>query len=55
MFSANGAAFIASLGQAPQDVWTKKTPALKARLIELHFQRFLTDMTQFLGRCPRLT
>jgi hypothetical protein len=28
--SANGAEFIASLGQAPQDPWNKKTSALKA-------------------------
>jgi hypothetical protein len=37
--SANGAEFIASLGQAPQDPWNKKTSALKARLIESRLQR----------------
>ena len=37
--SANGAEFIASLGQAPQDPWNKKTSALKARLIGSHLQR----------------
>jgi NADH-quinone oxidoreductase subunit M len=37
--SANGAEFIASVGQAPQDPWNKKTSALKARLIESHLQR----------------
>ena len=36
--SANGAEFIASLGQAPQDPWNKKTSALKARLIESRLQ-----------------
>jgi hypothetical protein len=37
--SANGAEFITSLGQAPQDPWNKKTSALKARLIESRLQR----------------
>ena len=37
--SANGAEFIASLGQAPQDPWNQKTSALKARLIESRLQR----------------
>ena len=37
--SANGAEFIASVGQAPQDPWNKKTSALKARLIESRLQR----------------
>ena len=37
--SANGADFIASLGQAPQDPRDKKTSALKARLIESRLQR----------------
>jgi NADH:ubiquinone oxidoreductase subunit 5 (subunit L)/multisubunit Na+/H+ antiporter MnhA subunit len=37
--SANGAEFIASLGQAPQDPWNRKTSALKARLIESRLQR----------------
>ena len=37
--SANGAEFIASLGQAPQDPRNKKTSALKARLIESRLQR----------------
>jgi NADH-quinone oxidoreductase subunit M len=37
--SANGAEFIASLGQAPQDPWNKKTSALKARLTESRLQR----------------
>ena len=37
--SANGAEFIASVGQAPQDPWNKKTSALKARPIESHLQR----------------
>jgi NADH:ubiquinone oxidoreductase subunit 5 (subunit L)/multisubunit Na+/H+ antiporter MnhA subunit len=36
--SANGAEFIASLGQAPQDPWNKKTSALKARLTESRLQ-----------------
>jgi NADH:ubiquinone oxidoreductase subunit 5 (subunit L)/multisubunit Na+/H+ antiporter MnhA subunit len=37
--SANGAEFIASLGQTPQDPWNKKTSALKTRLIESRLQR----------------
>ena len=37
--SANGAEFIASLGQAPQDPWNKKMSALKARLVESRLQR----------------
>jgi hypothetical protein len=37
--SANGAEFIASLGQAPQDPRNKKTSTLKARLIESRLQR----------------
>jgi NADH:ubiquinone oxidoreductase subunit 5 (subunit L)/multisubunit Na+/H+ antiporter MnhA subunit len=37
--SANGAEFIASLGQAPQGPWNQKTSALKARLIESRPQR----------------
>ena len=37
--SANGAEFIGSLGQTPQDPWNKKTPALKARLTESGLQR----------------
>jgi hypothetical protein len=42
--SANGALFIASLGQAPQDAWPKNTPALKVRLAESRFQRLVTDV-----------
>ena len=34
-FSAKGAAFIASLGPPPQDPYSKKTSAPKARLIEI--------------------
>ena len=37
--NANGAEFIASLGQAPQDPWNQKTSALKARLVESRLQR----------------
>jgi hypothetical protein len=47
--SAKGASFIVSLGQAPQDVWTKKTPALKVRLAESRFQRFVTDVIRIPG------
>jgi hypothetical protein len=36
--SANGAEFIASLGQAPQDPWNQKTSALKTRLIKSRLQ-----------------
>ena len=39
-FSANGAEFIASLGQTPQDPGSKKMSALKARLIESRLQRW---------------
>jgi NADH:ubiquinone oxidoreductase subunit 5 (subunit L)/multisubunit Na+/H+ antiporter MnhA subunit len=38
--SANGAEFIASVGQAPQDPWNKNVSALKARLIESRLQRW---------------
>jgi len=37
--SANGAEFIASLGQAPQDPRNQKTSALTARLVESRLQR----------------
>ena len=37
--SANGAESVASLGQAPHDLWNEKTSALKARLIESRLQR----------------
>ena len=37
--SANGAEFIASLGQTPQDPLNNKASALKARLIESRLQR----------------
>jgi NADH:ubiquinone oxidoreductase subunit 5 (subunit L)/multisubunit Na+/H+ antiporter MnhA subunit len=37
--SANGAEFIASMGQMPEDPWNKKTSALKTRLIESRLQR----------------
>jgi hypothetical protein len=47
--SAKGASFIASLGQAPQDSWTKKTPALKVRLVESRFRRFVTDVIRIPG------
>ena len=51
--SAKGASFIASLGQAPQDVWTKKTPALKVRLAESRFQRLVTDVIRIPGALPQ--
>ncbi|MGC2626613.1 MAG: hypothetical protein WA269_07235, partial [Candidatus Udaeobacter sp.] len=38
--SANGAEFIARTGQAPQDPWSNKAGALKARLIESQLQRW---------------
>jgi hypothetical protein len=51
--SAKGASFIVSLGHAPQDVWTKKTPELKVRLTESRFQRFVTDVIQIPGALPQ--
>jgi hypothetical protein len=33
LFSAKGAAFIASLGHRPRKSWFRKTSALKARII----------------------
>jgi hypothetical protein len=51
--SAKGASFIASLGQAPRDAWTKKTPALKVRLTESRFQRFVTDVIRIPGPLPQ--
>jgi hypothetical protein len=66
VFSANGAAFTASLGKRPRINGTKTATALKARLnflqkflkniraIEARFQRLLTWRSEFLGRRPRL-
>jgi hypothetical protein len=51
--SAKGASFITSLGQTPQDAWTKKTPALKVRLAESRFQRFVTDVIRIPGALPQ--
>jgi hypothetical protein len=51
--SAKGASLVVSLGHAPQDVWTKKTPALKVRLTESRFQRFVTDVIQIPGALPQ--
>jgi hypothetical protein len=49
LLSANGAGFIASLGQAPQNTWPNKILALKARLSESRFQRFVTHMIRMPG------
>jgi hypothetical protein len=38
VFSANGAAFIASLGQAPQGSMRQETSALKVRFTETLFE-----------------
>ena len=52
--SAKGASLIASLGPAPQDAWTKKNAsALKVRLVESRFQRFVTDLIRIPGALPR--
>ena len=51
--SAKGASFIASLGQAAQDIWTKRTPALKVRLAESRFQRFVIDVIRIPGTLPQ--
>jgi hypothetical protein len=53
LLSANGAVFIASLGQAPQDAWSKKIPALKARLTESRFQRFVAHVIRMPGALPQ--
>ena len=49
LLSANCAVFIASLGQAPQDTWFKIIPALKARLTEPGFRRFVLRMLRISG------
>jgi hypothetical protein len=51
--SAKGASFIASLGQSPQVSWTKKTPALKVRLVESRFQRFVPDVIRIPRALPQ--
>ena len=51
--SANGAVFIASLGQTPQDAWFKKIQALKARPTEPRFQRFMYSMLRIPGALPQ--
>lgn len=53
--SANGAVFIASLGQTPQDTWFKKILALKARPTEPEprFQRFMYPMLRIPGALPQ--
>jgi hypothetical protein len=62
MFSAKGAAFNVEPGATSQDSWRIQTSALKARftvaqvqeLNEARLQRLFTDLSKFLGRCPRL-
>lgn len=53
LLSANGAVFIASLGQVPQDRWCKKISALKTRLSEPRFQRFVSHMIRIPRALPQ--
>src|SRR5207302_3693551 len=56
LFSANGALFRSAWGNAP-GIWTKKVPAVKARVINAMSRVFSAHsyfQSIFLGRYPRL-